>query len=375
MKILFEPARIKQMVLPNRFVRSATYDGMAGPDGHVSDPQVRLISDLAAGGIGLIIHAITYVHSSGQVSGFMNSLAEDACINGMRDLTAAAHRRGAKIAIQLFHGGREARFVKTKNQLPMAPSVIEADPYYRGSCREMNGDDILSVIAAFGDAAGRAKDAGFDAVQIHGAHGYLFSQFLSPFTNRRSDAWGGTLENRLRLHREVCLAMRKQVGEDYPILIKLGVEDGFPDGLEFSEGLRAARMLAESGFDSLEISSGVRGKKYEGTEYRTKINQTREGYFRDWAGRVRQQVDKPVMAVGGFRTMKMMETLVRENDADFVSLCRPLIAEPDLIRRWEKNPDIRPVCVSCNLCLELLHKGGALHCVMLRKRAKKTSAR
>ncbi|MFO7570367.1 MAG: NADH:flavin oxidoreductase [Smithellaceae bacterium] len=369
MSILFEPAHIKQMVLSNRFVRSATYDGMADANGHASDEQIRLISGLAAGGVGLIIHAITYVHPSGQVSGAMNSLADDTCVDGMRGLAAAAHGNGAKIAVQLFHGGREARFVKTKKQLPWAPSVIEDDPYYSGPYREMHEEDIGSVIVAFGDAARRAKTAGFDAVQIHGAHGYLFSQFLSPFTNRRKDVWGGSLENRLRLHREALVAMRRQVGDDYPIWIKLGVEDGFAGGLAFPEGLRAAQILADIGYDCLEISSGVRGGKYEGTEYKTKINRAaREGYFRSWAGQIRKHVDKPVMAVGGFRTIKMMEEVVRDKEADFVSLCRPLIAEPDIIGRWKSNPDIRPFCRSCNLCLEALHKGIPLHCVVRKEK-------
>lgn len=365
MNTLFEPAHIKTMALPNRFVRSATYDGMTNLSGQVSARQIKLISDLAAGGTGLIISAIMYVHPSGQVSSYMNSIAGDDMIEGLKKLTDAAHVHGAKIAVQLYHGGREARFVKTKHQLPLAPSVVADDPFYKGPYREITRDEIADVIEAFGQAAARAREAGFDAVQIHAAHGYLFSQFLSPFTNRRLDQWGGALTNRLRLHRDVYAAVRRHTGDNYPILIKLGVEDGFEGGLTFTEGSEAARILADTGYDALEISSGVRGKAYDGTEYRTKINKPgREGYFRNWALEIKKQISVPVIAVGGFRSPAMMEKVLAEGGADLIALCRPLIAEPDLINQWEKDPLKKPLCISCNKCLETLHKGIPLHCVI-----------
>lgn len=368
MSILFEPSRIKNMPLRNRFVRSATYDGMTDLTGNVSEAQIKLISDLAAGGAGLIISAIMYVHPSGQVSSFMNSIACDKMIAGLTKLADAAHKNGAKIAVQLHHGGREARFVKTKKLLPIAPSVIADDPFYKGPYREITEDEISDVIDAFGLAAFRARQAGFDAVQIHGAHGYLPSQFLSPFTNRRQDRWGGPLENRLRLHRDIYTAMRRRTGFDYPLLIKLGVEDGFTGGLTFNEGRQAARMLAETGYDALEISSGVRGNAYDGTEYRTKINKPeREGYFRAWAADIKQRVNVPVMTVGGLKSPAMMEAMLQNGEADFISLCRPLISEPALINAWSKEPQRKPRCVYCNKCLEALHKGIPLHCVAFSK--------
>ena len=368
MSILFESARLKNMTLRNRFVRSATYDGMSDPTGQVTDRQINLIAGLAEGGVGLIITAITYVHPSGQVSSFMNSIAEDSCIPGLQKLARAAHQRGAKIAVQLYHGGREARFVKTRGQLPIGPSVIADDPFYRWNYREMTTREIEDVVQAFGRAARRAREAGFDAVQIHGAHGYLFSQFLSPFTNRREDAWGGSLENRLRLHREVYASVRDHAGPDYPVGIKLGVEDGFKGGLTFSEGMKAALMLAETGYDALEISGGVRGEKYEGTEYRTKINiPSREGYFRAWTGEIRKKTDTPVIAVGGLKSVAMMEEMIRGGEADFISLCRPLISEPGLIRSWEADPGKKPRCVYCNQCLEAVHRGIPLSCVAFSK--------
>lgn len=370
MSILFEPARIRNITLRNRFVRSATYDGMSDATGRVTENQLHLISGLAGGGVGLIISAIMYVHPSGQVSAFMNSIAKDEDIAGLSKLTQAAHNGGAKIAVQLYHGGREARFVKTRQELPMGPSVVPDDPFYRGPYREIREEEIGEMIAAFGQAARRAKDAGFDAVQIHGAHGYLPSQFLSPFTNRRKDDWGGPLENRLRLHRGIYHAIRKTVGPDYPVFIKLGVQDSFPGGLALAEGMRAAEILADTGYDALEISSGVRGEKYEGTEYRTKINkEQREGYFRGWARDIKKRVRVPVMAVGGLKSIPMMEQMIQNGEADFISLCRPLISEPSLICTWRHAPQTKPRCVYCNKCLEALHHGTPLHCVAFAAKA------
>ena len=369
MNRLFEPARLKNLTLRNRFVRSATYDGMSDSTGQVVESQINLIAGLAEGGVGLIISAIMYVHPSGQVSSFMNSIAEDIYIEGLRRLTDAAHTGGAKIAVQLYHGGREARFVKTRGQLPLGPSVITGDPFYRWNYREITQEEITDVVDAFGQAARRAVESGFDAVQVHGAHGYLFSQFLSPFTNRRMDAWGGSLENRLRLHRDVYRSIRSRVGADYPVMIKLGVEDGFEGGLTFADGMKAAQMLANDGYDALEISSGVRGEKYEGTEYKTKINKpARQGYFRRWASEIKKQVSVPVIAVGGLKSPAMMEDIIQNQEADFISLCRPLITEPALINNWKTDPGKKPRCVYCNKCLEAVHRGLPLHCVAFKAR-------
>lgn len=370
LSILFNPTKIKNMLVRNRFVRSATYDGLADKDGYVSKKQIELFKDIADGGVALIITGIFYVHHSGQVSPFQNSIAGDKVIPGLRRLTNAAHERGAKIAVQLFHGGREAKFVKSRNILPVSPSFVEKDPYYKGRYRALTEDEIWDLIHCFGDAAKRARDGGFDAVQVHGAHGYLLSQFLSPQTNSRRDKWGGDLENRLRFHMEIYDDIRIKVGEDYPILIKIGVQDGFSGGLDFIEGKRAAIKLATKGFDTLEISQGLRGKKYEGTEFRTEINCIeREAYFRKWCREIKSEVDVPVMMVGGLRTLALMKEVVDKKEADFISLCRPLIREPGLINEWQKDELRKAKCISCNRCLEALYKGESLYCVVNRREA------
>jgi 2,4-dienoyl-CoA reductase-like NADH-dependent reductase (Old Yellow Enzyme family) len=308
---------------------------------------------------------IAYVHPSGQISPAQNSLAADECIPGFRNLADRAHEQGAKIAAQLFHAGRETGKVFKPHRRPaLAPSVVTDDPYFQWTYRPITEEEILEVIEGFGRAAERAREAGLDAVQVHGAHAYLLSQFLSPFTNRRNDAWGGALENRLRLHREILRAIRDRVGRDYPVLIKIGVQDGFPGGLGFEEGKEAALRLARWGYDSLEISSGLRGPGYENAEFRTRINRTdREAYFRSWCREIKPEVSVPVMMVGGLRTPALMEEVLENGEADLIALSRPLIKEPGLVNEWRAGHLHRATCISCNKCFEALLKGEKLRCI------------
>jgi 2,4-dienoyl-CoA reductase-like NADH-dependent reductase (Old Yellow Enzyme family) len=359
---LFEPYTIKNLEIRNRFVRSATYDGSADKNGRVSKRQESLYQELALGKVGLIVTGIAYVHVTGRISPSQNSIACDDDIPGFSQLTRMVHDLGAKIAVQLFHAGRETGKIYQKRPA-LAPSFIADDPLFTAPHREMEENEIGQVIQAFGDAAGRARAAGFDAVQIHGAHAYLLSQFLSPFTNRRNDKWGGSLQNRLRLHRGIIQAIRSRVGQDFPILIKLGVEDGFSGGLEFQEGLAAAEILARDGLDAIEVSSGLRGKGYQHTEFRRGINRpSREGYFREWCSETKRRVDIPVIMVGGLRSLDVASKAVQNGTADLISLSRPLIREPDLIARWQSADRKPATCVSCNRCMEALLKAKPFGC-------------
>lgn len=383
MSILFEHAEIANMRLKNRFVRSATGDACADEYGSVTGKQVELYTDIARGGAGLIITGASFFHPRGQHRIYYNSLVDDEFIPGLKGMADVVHRNGAKIAVQLFHGGRtSAPFLKSRNMLAMAPSYIASDVFVKEDYRAMTVDEIWEAIHAFGDAAWRAREAGFDAVQLHGAHGFLLSQFLSPFTNRRQDKWGGSLEKRLRFHREIYDDIRRKAGDDYPVLIKLGVQDGFSGGLEFNEGRQAAKLLAEWGYDALEISLGVRGKDYaewnvnglktssgsgkrdyEETEFRTNIDDiNHEAYYRQWCREIKQEVNAPVMITGGLRTFALMEEIIDSRDADFIALCRPLIREPGIINEWKKGNYQKPTCISCNKCVEGLRRGKPLRC-------------
>ena len=370
MSILFTPTRIRGLEIKNRFVRSATYDGCADRHGQVTDQQLKLFQDLAQGGIGLIISGIAYVHPSGRISPRQNAIHRDDFIPGLKRLTDLVHQYEARIGVQLFHAGREAgRF---KPDQAVAPSLVENDPHSDLTYRTLTEEEIQDIVKSFGQAARRAREAGFDAVQIHGAHAYLVSQFLSPFTNRRTDDWGGDPVRRLNFHQEIYKAVRAEVGPDYPVLIKIGVEDGFPDGLTLDEGLQAARILAETGYDSLEISSGLRGAKYQGTEFRTRVDRPGgEAYFRDWAASIKKEVQVPVMMVGGLRSFDMLEEIIANGEADLVSLCRPFIREPNLVKDWQQGRRRRPDCISCNLCYENISTGAPLACLVEQRRAAK----
>jgi len=364
MSILFESISIKNMTLKNRFVRSATYDGFAD-NGYVTNQQIKFFSELAEGGVSLIIAGMANVHPTDQILPMQNSIARDEFVDSFKKLTKAVHDRDSKIALQLVHAGRAASLFNSQlDYTSLAPSCIGDDPYYKGEHRAMTESEIWEIIQAFGDAAVRAKGSGFDAVQLHGAHAYLLMQFLSPFTNRRDDQWGGSLKNRLRFHREIYTDIRKKVGEDYPILIKLGVQDGFLGGFEFNEGKQAAKLLADIGFDALEISQGLRGKDYEETEFRPQINSlNKEAYFGNWAREIKGEINVPIMMVGGLKSLSLMEEKIQNKEADFISLCRPLLSEPGLINDFKTNKKGKARCISCNKCVDVILKGKSVYCV------------
>ena len=362
----FSPATIGTLHLKNRFVRSATYDGMAERSGMVSDAQIDLYRKLAEGEVGLIVTGIASVHPSGRISAFQNRIDGDDTLPGWRRLIQTVHDAGSRIAMQLFHGGRESWiYQKAKRSMALAPSVVPNDPYCDAEYRAIREEEILEVIGAFAEAAARAREAGCDGVQLHAAHAYLFSQFLSPAANLRTDRWGGGLDGRLRFLEEVYRAVRKTVGPDYPILVKLGVADGFSGGLDFTEGREAAIRCARWGFDAIEVSQGLRGKRYAETEFRCGIRKRNdEGYFRQWAREIQAAVSVPVIMVGGIRSPEFVEEVLEKGEAAFVAISRPLIREPDLIARWQSG-DLRPAtCLSCNRCFDAILKGNTLHCAM-----------
>ena len=364
--MLFAPTQIGGLDLKNRLVRSATYDGGGDRRGHVTDWQIGIYEKLARGGAGLIVTGLFSVHPTGRLAGHQNIISDDGAVDGLGRLAAAVHRHGGKIAVQLAHGGRECHAYQTYRGRPaLAPSQVENDPHCDHPHRALTGAEIEEIVASFGTAAGRVREAGCDAVQLHGAHAYLVSQFLSHASNRRNDRWGGSLEGRSHFLSEVYLAMRQRVGEDFPLLIKLGVEDGFPDGLRFAEGKTIAEKCMHLGFDAVEVSSGLRGQSYTETEFRTGIrNPEEEAYFRSWAAEIRQTASAPIIMVGGMRRVATLRGILDNGEADLVALSRPLICEPDLIARWHSGNEAPSRCISCNQCFENLLKGRRLGCVV-----------
>lgn len=354
MTTLFERGRIGSLELSNRVIRSATAERMAHSDGRPRPELQDLYRELAAGGVGLIITGHMFVHPSGKVHPEMTGIDNDDLIPDLRALSTAVHQAGGHVAVQLNHGGMQCR-PQTVSQT-IAPSAIDA-PFLQQPARAMTRGEISMIIQAYAQAAGRAQEAGFDAVQIHAAHGYLISQFLSPFTNRRDDRWGSTNPSnpvrsvgpRMRFLHAVCQAVRDEVGADYPVFIKLGMLDGLERGLTVDDGSEIAAALEGMGLDALEISGGIGG----GTDLNMRSgihSPEQEAYFRPLAQRARQHTSLPIALVGGLRSRSVIEDVLRSGDADFVSLCRPLICEPDLPNRFRDGLQERSACTSCGRC-------------------------
>lgn len=358
---IFEASTINGMQLQNRFVRSATWEGMAEEDGTVTSKLIDLMVQLAQGGVGLIISGHAYVCRQGQAGPRQLGVYSEALVPGLTRMTEAVHEAGGKVVLQLAHAGCHAASALSGLQ-PLGPSARPDKPDH--ACREMNLQDIEQTIAVFAAAAQRAQRAGFDGVQIHAAHGYLLSQFLSPFYNRRTDQYGGPIANRSRLVLEVLRAIRETVGKDFPILIKINSQDFLAGGLTVEDMLQVAAALQGEGIDAIELSGG--------TSYSGKCIPVRKGtiesadqevYYREEAQKVRQQVQAPLILVGGVRSLEVAGQLVDSGLTDFVALSRPLIREPALIKRWQSGDTRRSPCLSDNLCFEPARRGQGIYCV------------
>ena len=343
MSLLFTQGKIGSLEIPNRIVRSATAERLADAEGRPTSRLKEMWVNLARGGTGLIISGHMYVHPTGKCHPEMVGIYQDDLVPGLAELVDAVHLQGGKIAVQINHGGMQCSRETVSGT--MAPSAIE-EGFLEQPAREMTGDEIWMVIEAYAQAARRAKEAGFDAVQLHGAHGYLINQFNSPYTNRRSDEWGGDSKKRLCFMKEVSRAVRSQVGQGYPIFIKFGMEDGVEGGLTAEIGSLAIAQMAEMGLDGVEISGGIRSNNtMKGIK-----SEDREAYFRPQAKIARTKTSLPLILVGGIRTRKVMEDVLASGDADFVSMCRPLINNPNFPNLLKTRTQERSECISSNNC-------------------------
>ncbi len=365
MVALFHELTIKGMRLPNRLVRSATWEGMCALDGSPTGRLKHCYLDLAHGGVGLIITGYAYVSPEGrQLAGQMGMDGEGP-EEAYRTLTSAVHGAGGLIAVQLVHAGGQTD-TGAAGRRPLAPSSVEVLQFPEVP-EEMTIAEIRRVIADFGRAAARALDWGFDAVQLHGAHGYLINQFLSPHTNRRTDIYGGPILSRARFLFEVYEEVRGAVGSDYPVLIKLTASDNLEGGLTAEDARIVATRLSEMGIDAIEVSSGTRASGRL-TPAREQIDSPRkEAYNLGLAVGIKSLVSCPVGAVGGFRSFEVAECAIREGGLDFVSMARPFIWEPDLVARWESGDRTPARCISCNGCFRPGIEEGGIYCVVRRK--------
>jgi len=347
MSILFTPVRVGPVTIANRFVRSATHDFMADEEGNVTPASVELYRRLAEGEVGLIITGHAHVQRSGQASPRQMAVYDDRFTAGLALIPEAVHAFPSRVFLQIAHAGRQTK-EKLCGCVPVSPSAVY-DPVSKVMPRELTAGEIRTLIADFGAAAVRAKRAGFDGVQLHAAHGYLLSSFLSPHTNRRSDEWGGSVDNRGRVLVEVLRAVKAACGPDFPVIVKLNSTDFLEGGLVLDDAVRIAGFLEKDGLNGIEVSGGMaeagRGSVWPGLR-----GEEDEGYFVDNAARIRQEVHVPVFALGGIRTLAVADRIVREGRADLISLSRPLIREPYLVKQFREGLAVKSECISCNKC-------------------------
>jgi len=368
MSKMFEPSEINGLKLENRFVRSATWEGMAAEDGAVTQKLIDLMAELARGGVGLIISSHTYVQKVGQASPAQLGIHNDDMIPGLQKMTETVHNHRGKIVCQLTHAGFFGN-AKLSGQTPMAPSNIEG--IAKGDRQELTIEDIQGIIAAFSAAAKRAQTAGFDGVQIHGAHCYLLSSFISPIFNQRTDEYGGSIENRARMPLEVLQAIRNVVGKDFPVLIKLNCKEFIDNSLKPEDFVRVGKMLADAGMDAIEISGGLPVSAKTRPSQLGINKEEKEAYFQEEARALRKAIDVTIILVGGNRSFHVAENLVNEGVTDYISMSRPLIREPHLINRWKAGDFTKSACVSDNMCFQPAREGKGIYCVTERRQKAK----
>jgi 2,4-dienoyl-CoA reductase-like NADH-dependent reductase (Old Yellow Enzyme family) len=387
MWLVFSEARIGTLTLRNRLIHSATWECMAADDGAVTQPLIDRYVTLAKGEIGLIIPGYMYVHPGGKATPRQTGISDDKHLPGLTTLVDEVHKAGGLIAFQIVHGGRQSPR-KVIGRDPLAPSGFGRDPVTLNKPAAATEEEIQEIIHSFVQAARRAKQAGADALQLHCAHGYLLSEFLSPFFNRRSDQWGGAPSNMFRLLKEIIIRIKDEVGRDFPLLVKLNANDFTPArAIGPDLAARYAGWLAELGIAALEVSAGtwysfhtVRGeipiddlagalswwmRPIAKMIFNRQIGPCRfqEFYNLPAAEIIKNSLgDVPLTLVGGVRRLAEMDRVVSEKRVDFLSMSRPLIREPFLPKRLKSGETQAAACISCNRCFAAVFKGFPLRC-------------
>ncbi len=356
--MVFEKSKIGQLLLQNRFVRSATWEGLASEDGSVTPRLIDKMVELAEGKVGLIITGHAFVSPEGRATPFQLGIYKDELIDGLKQMVEAVHNAQGKIVVQLAHAGAFA--------MPLGNSAPSLSPSGFKEAIAMSDSDIEKAIDTFVKASERAKKAGFDGIQLHAAHGYLLSQFLSPYFNKRTDEYGGSIENRARIIVEILRRVRENLGSDYPVLMKINSEDFLEGGLSVDEMIETVKLLEKEGLSGVEVSGGtIISNKL--IPVRIHKDKETKPYYLEASRRLKEAVNIPVILVGGIRSLEDAEKIVNEKIADYVAMSRPFIREPDLIKRWQEGDRTPSRCLSDNLCFGPARKGEGIYCVRERQ--------
>lgn len=365
MKSVFDQTQFAGLQLKNRFIRSATYDGFADERGHMTEALFQVYDKLAEGGVGVIITGLTSVTDREQLMPGQMGIYEDSFIPEYKKLTEVMHENEVAIILQLACLGSQTS-VKGNGKVIWGPSAVE-DLGYKITPQEMTEEEIYYVQTAFAEGALRAQKSGFDGVQLHVAHGYLLSKFLNPYYNLRTDRYGGSIANRARMIIETYQAIRAKVGPDYPVLIKINCEDFMDQGLTFAECKQVCRQLAQLGINAIEVSGGSLSSRPGEGVVRNVKNLEEEEYFKAYAAELAQEINIPVIAVGGNRSIHSLTELINQTQIEYLALSRPLICESGLINRWQQGDDKQAKCISCNKCF----LPGGTTCIFHRKKRTK----
>ena len=384
---VFQPTNLGSLELKNRLIHSATFECMADENGMVTDRLIKRYVNLAKGEVGLIIPGYLYVHTRGKAFPGQTGIHDDRLIPGLTRLVNAVHEADGLIAFQLAHGGRQCP-KKVIGRAPLAPHGFGLDPASMNKPTAAKEEDIQEVIASFAKAAQRAFEAGADAIQLHCAHGYLLNEFLSPFFNRRHDQWGGSPENNFRLLRQIILAIQETAGQDRVVMVKINTDDFTPQkGITPELAAQYAAWLVDLGVAAIEVSSGtyytfhtVRGdipindlaralpwwmRPMAKLIFKKQVVPCRfqKLYHLPAAEKIKPVIGKmPIILVGGVRTLKEMEKVLSESKADFLSMSRPFIREPFLVKHMKQGKIKEASCISCNKCFAAVFNGLPLRC-------------
>jgi 2,4-dienoyl-CoA reductase-like NADH-dependent reductase (Old Yellow Enzyme family)/thioredoxin reductase len=357
---LFSGGRIGALALRNRILMAPMEKNLARPTGAVSGRYIDYCEARAAGGAALILLESMYVHPAGRNHRYQLGIHDDELVPGYRRLVEACHRHGALVAAQLQFAGRETSSAITGMQ-PVAPSPVPCTALTGGDVpRPLAVPEIHALVAAFAAAAGRAIAAGFDAVEIHGAHGYLVGQFLSPYANRRDDDYGGDFERRLRFPLEVVGAVRAVVGGRVPLLFRISADEHVDGGLTLAEAGRIAARLEQASVDLIDVSAGI----YESAPWIVQPMEMGQGCLAPLAREIRRHVGIPVSVAGRISDASVAEHVLEAGDADFVTLGRALHADPEMPRKSvEGREDEICACVGCLKCSDLLGQNEPVLCL------------
>lgn len=356
---LFDEAKIGNITLKNRFFKASSWEALATKDGHLTPSLFDIHKELAEGGVGAILTGYAFVTKGEKPNPGMIGIYDDSFIPEFKNLTNLVHEKGSKIFLQIAYGGSFSN-LKPPSDIIYGPSSVESQ-ITKITPIEMTKENIKEIIEAFAQASKRAQEAGFDGVELHGAHGYLLSSFLTPYYNRRTDEYGGPIENRARIILEILKEAKKRTGEDFPILIKLNSADYMEeDGLTSDESIIVAKMLEKAGIDAIEVSGGNENIKSVSKQNlgpaRRNIKSEDESYFQDYAKKLVENLKTPVILTGGNRDFRKLEALQENYGIDFFGISRPMIREPNLINLWKENPTKTPSCISCNGCFRTVGK-------------------